>query len=155
MSGVNGAHRTPTAAYCTILESRTHGGWPRKNGFWFRSPYQKWVEKEEFKFSGLSGQISNFLTLFLKCAPKSVKRLQNKKKNHNWKCLGFFSVWLQFDKKNRPVKYSESQAMPGGYIPHIVQIGSLGYKDKLQEKSETAMRTPLQWASNRAPTWYT
>ena len=35
-----------------------------KNGFWFCSPYQKWVEKEEFDFLGLSGQISNFLTLF-------------------------------------------------------------------------------------------
>ena len=34
---------------------------------------------------------------------------------------------------------------------HIVQIHRLGYK-KLQEKSEAAMRLPLQRASKRAPT---
>ena len=34
---------------------------------------------------------------------------------------------------------------------HIVQIQRLGYEKKLQEKSETAMTSPLQRASKRAP----
>ena len=99
MSGYHAAHRTPTAAYYTILESRTHVGWPRKNGFWFRSSYQKCVGKEKFEFSGLCGQISNFLTLFLNvrqnlssgCKTKKIIKIEN---------IWIFSVWLQFDKKS-------------------------------------------------------
>ena len=38
------------------------------------------------------------------------------------------------------------------FLTHIAQIGSLGYKNKLQEKSETAMRTTSPRAFKRAPT---
>ena len=100
MFGHHAANRTPTAAYYTILESRTHRGWPRKNGFWFRSPYQKWVEKEEFEFSGLSGQISNFLTLFFKMCAKICQVATKREKIITIENVWVFSVWLQFDKKN-------------------------------------------------------
>ena len=99
ISGVNAAHRTPTAAYYTILESRTHVGWPRKNGFWFRSSYQKCVGKEKFEFLGLCGQISNFLTLFFKCAPKFVKWPQNEKKKSQLKMSEFFLCGCSLTKK--------------------------------------------------------
>ena len=62
------APRRPTAIYNTILESGTHGDGSRLGHFRFHCFYKKCGGKEEFKFSGLSGQISNFLTLFKMCA---------------------------------------------------------------------------------------
>ena len=47
-------------------------------------------------------------------------------------------------------RFNEMWATRPGFInssKHIVQIQRLGYKKKLQEKSEAAMRTPLQSAS--------
>ena len=44
----------------TILDSSTHALQEKLGSVRFRSPYQKCGGKEEYEFSGLSGQVSNF-----------------------------------------------------------------------------------------------
>ena len=54
----------------TILDLSTHALQEKLWSVRFRSPNQKWEGKEECEFSGLLGQISNFLTPFSKMCAK-------------------------------------------------------------------------------------